>query len=212
MCGGRHVVQAKAALSPLQELDEDTFQYLIETISIRDPASLLRFASASKEYYQRVVGWLRVTSTLPELVDRAIEFEDHAGAAVLLFETMRRVRCNLQAIAVRLHCIGYPLRMLRDTDLQQMSPDEYAKMMANFRCDKNDYVEDMIEEKWNQLDDAAEDEEDDEYMYSSSFREDEIFELHRDLKNTKLKIPLVLRMFWLQVGGVCFGRSESRGH
>ena len=51
--------RASPALSPLHELDNDTFIYLIETISIRDPASLLRFASASKHYYQRVVGWLR---------------------------------------------------------------------------------------------------------------------------------------------------------
>ena len=61
----RRVVDAKAALSPVHVLDDDTFTYLLEAILVHDPTSLRRLACTSMDHYQRVIGWLQATPTLP---------------------------------------------------------------------------------------------------------------------------------------------------
>ena len=83
----------------------------------------------------------------------------------------------------------------------QMPPADYAKIKSNLRRSKEAFVDDEVDARFTGI----------EMHVWEEYGEDpppeafsELAELEEDLVGAELKIPLALRMFWLQVGGVCF--------
>ena len=79
----------------------------------------------------------------------------------------------------------------------------YEEMKMNLRHKTATFKADEFEAMWDRPEEEVEDGayEDEEDVRHAIY---ERRERCRQLQSVQLKIPLALRMFWLQVGGVCF--------